>query len=69
MLGSCVKKVILVLFLGYIGVYNEYFYASHRFHSFEDFKAQLAGWNRRYNNFPMKPLHWRSLNQLLYPIL
>ena len=39
---------------------NEYFYATHRFHSFEDFKQQLAVHNRRYNNFPMRPLNWHS---------
>ena len=48
---------------------NEYFYASHRFYSFEDFKAQLASWNRRYNHFPMKPLHWRSPKQVLSSFL
>ena len=39
---------------------NEYFYATHRFYSFEDFKQQLAVHNRRYNNFPMRPLNWHS---------
>ena len=39
---------------------NEYFYATHRFHSFEDFKQQLAVHLRRYNNFPMRPLNWHS---------
>ncbi len=39
---------------------NEYFYASHKFYSFEDFKKQLAVWNRKYNDFPMRPLNWRS---------
>ena len=39
---------------------NEYFYATHRFYSFEDFKQQLAVHLRRYNNFPMRPLNWHS---------
>lgn len=39
---------------------NEYFYASHKFYSFDDFQKQLAVWNRKYNNFPMRPLDWRS---------
>ena len=39
---------------------NEYFYASHKFFSFEDFQKQLAVWNRKYNDFPMRPLNWRS---------
>ena len=39
---------------------NEYFYADHKFFSFEDFQKQLAVWNRKYSNFPMRPLNWRS---------
>ena len=39
---------------------NEYFYATHTFYSFEDFKKQLAVHNRNYNNFPMRPLNWKS---------
>ena len=39
---------------------NEYFYASHTFYSFEGFRNQLAIWNRKYNNFPMRPLNWAS---------
>lgn len=39
---------------------NEYFYATHSFYSFEDFKQQLAVHNRKYNNFPMRPLNWKS---------
>ncbi len=38
---------------------NDYFYATHRFHSLEDFKQQLAVHNR-HNNFPMRPLNWHS---------
>ena len=44
---------------------NEEFYASHRFCSFEDFKARLAVRERAYNNFPMRPLSWRSPKQVL----
>lgn len=44
---------------------NEYFYASHRFYSFEDFQKQLAAWNRKYNDFPMRPLNWRSPKDIL----
>ena len=39
---------------------NEYFYATHTFYSFDDFKKQLAVHNRNYNNFPMRPLNWKS---------
>jgi len=44
---------------------NEYFYASHKFYSFDDFKNQLEVWNRRYNAFPMRPLKWHSPKQVL----
>lgn len=44
---------------------NEEFYASHTFFSFEDFKKQLAVRQRQYNNFPMRPLNWRSPKQVL----
>ena len=44
---------------------NEYFYASHKFYSFEDFQKQLAVWQHKYNNFPMRPLNWRSPKQVL----
>ena len=39
---------------------NEYFYATHSFYSFDDFKKQLAVHSRKYNNFPMRPLNWKS---------
>ena len=39
---------------------NEYFYATHTFYSFDDFKMQLAVHSRKYNNFPMRPLNWKS---------
>ena len=48
---------------------NEYFYATHKFYSFDDFKKQLSVHNRKYNNFPMRPLNWNSpadyINSLL----
>ena len=50
---------------------NEEFYALHSFYSFEDFKKQLAIRERAYNNFPMRPLNWRSPKQVLnsFPFL
>ena len=39
---------------------NEYFYATHTFFSFEDFKKQLAVHSRKYNRFPMRPLGWKA---------
>lgn len=45
---------------------NEWFYAPRKFYSFEDFSKQLNLYNRReYNNFPMRPLGWKSPNQVL----
>ena len=44
---------------------NEYFYATHRFYSFDDFKAQLAVHSRKYNGFPMRPLGWKSPKEVL----
>ena len=45
---------------------NERFYATHTFYSFEDFCNQLKLYNSRdYNNFPMRPLGWRSPRQVL----
>lgn len=45
---------------------NERFYATHSFYSFADFASQLKVYNRRdYNNFPMRPLGWRTPNQVL----
>ena len=48
---------------------NEYFYSVHKFFSFNDFQKQLAVWNRKYNDFPMRPLGWLSPKQALssYP--
>ena len=48
---------------------NEYFYATHSFYSFEDFKKQLSVHNRRYNNFPMRPLNWKSPTDYLKAFL
>ena len=45
---------------------NEYFYAAHKFFSFEDFQKQLAVWQYKYNDFPMRPLSWRSPKQVLF---
>lgn len=45
---------------------NEEFYASHRFYSFQDFKAQLAVRERAYNNFHIRPLAWRFPKQVLF---
>lgn len=48
---------------------NEYFYATHTFYSFEDFKAQLKVHNRKYNSFPMRPLGWKSPSATLFDFL
>ena len=39
---------------------NEYFYASHKFYSFDDFSKQLKIHNYNYNKFPMRPLNWKA---------
>lgn len=45
---------------------NERFYATHTFYSFEYFSNQLKLYKRRdYNNFPMRPLDWKTPNQTL----
>ena len=45
---------------------NERFYATHTFYSFADFSAQLKGYNcNNYNNFPMRPLGWKTPKQVL----
>ena len=44
---------------------NEYFYASHKFFSFEDYQKQLSVWQYKYNSFPMRPLNWLSPKQAL----
>jgi transposase InsO family protein len=44
---------------------NEYFYATHKFYSFDDFKKQLTVRNREYNIFPIRPLNWNSPNSYI----
>lgn len=45
---------------------NERFYAVRTFYSFDDFSNQLSIYNKRdYNNFPMRPLLWRSPKKVL----
>ncbi|WP_408605479.1 integrase core domain-containing protein [Catonella morbi] len=45
---------------------NERFYATHSFYSFEDFSQWLKRYNQRdYNNFPMRPLGWKSPQSIL----
>lgn len=39
---------------------NEYFYATHKFYSFDDFAKQLKIHNYKYNKFPMRPLNWKA---------
>ena len=39
---------------------NEYFYATHKFYSFDDLKKQLKMHNYNYNKFPMRPLNWKA---------
>lgn len=48
---------------------NEYFYAVHRFYSFEDFQKQLKVHNYKYNLFPMRPLRWKSPKDTLFDFL
>jgi transposase InsO family protein len=48
---------------------NEYFYAIHKFFSFDDFKKQLAVHNSNYNKFPMRPLKWKSPKDTLFDFL
>ena len=45
---------------------NENFYATRTFYSFEDLQKQMNTYNKRdYNNFPMRPLGWKSPNDVL----
>ena len=48
---------------------NEYFYATHKFYSLQDFQKQLAVHLRNYNNFPMRPLNWLSPKEYLSSFL
>ena len=41
------------------------FCATHRFWSLDDFGRQLAAWQSRSNNRPMRPLNWLSPRQIL----
>jgi len=45
---------------------NEEFYACHKFYNFSDFEKQLAVRQRQYNNFPMRPLNWKSPKHVLF---
>lgn len=45
---------------------NEEFYACRKFYSFADFEKQLAVRQRYYNNFPMRPLNWKSPKTVLF---
>ena len=44
---------------------QERFYYNKVFFSSEDFKNRLRYWEKEYNNFPMKPLGWKSPNEKL----
>lgn len=44
---------------------QERFYYEKIFCSFEDFKNRLKYWEKEYNDFPMKPLGWKSPNEKL----
>ena len=44
---------------------QERFYYNKVFCNFEDFKNRLKYWEKEYNNFPMKPLGWKSPNEKL----
>ena len=45
---------------------NEMFYAKKTFYSLEDYNKQLRRYMNEYNNFPMRPLGWKSPNEYLY---
>lgn len=44
---------------------QERFYYKRKFESFEEFERKLGYWEKEYNNFPMKPLGWKSPNEKL----
>ncbi len=44
---------------------QERFYDRRTFYSPEDFKKQLQEYNKEYNDFPMRPLAWKSPNEYL----
>lgn len=39
---------------------NEWFYATHKFYSFEDYSKQLKRWQYEYNNIPTSALDWNT---------
>ena len=41
------------------------FYAKKTFYSLEDYNKQLRRYMNEYNNFPMRPLGWKSPNRYL----
>lgn len=45
---------------------NEYFYATHKFYSFDDFKKELAVHSRKYNKFLIRPLNWKFPSDYIY---
>ena len=44
---------------------QERFYKERIFYSLEDLRNRGAEWRKEYNNFPMRPLGWLSLNEFL----
>ena len=42
---------------------QERFYYKRKFERFEEFEKKLGYWEKEYNNFPMKPLGWKSPNE------
>jgi transposase InsO family protein len=44
---------------------QEWFYNRRKFFNLEDLKSQLRRYMRWYNNFPMRPLQYRSPNEVL----
>ena len=44
---------------------QERFYYKKKFKSFEEYEKKLGYWEKEYNNFPMKPLGWKSPNEQL----
>ena len=44
---------------------GEWFYEGRKFYSLEDYKVQLRRYNRASNTYPMRPLGWKSPNQVL----
>ena len=44
---------------------QERFYYKRVFYSLEDLRNQGKEWRKEYNNFPMKPLGWKSPNDKL----